>query len=75
MMGWEKIIDILSWAKDKLPIPNRLEAIKNQIAQLEKERQDLLNGKADIKSARRVIWIESRLDLLNVRVSNALDSK
>jgi conjugal transfer/entry exclusion protein len=73
-MGWEKIFDILNWAKDKLPIPNRLEAIKNQIVQLEKERQDLLNGKATDKSAKRVIWINDRLDLLNKRLQNATGS-
>lgn len=73
-MGLEKIFDILNWAKDKLPIPNRLEAIKNQIIQLEKERQDLLNGQATAKSAKRIIWIDSRLDLLNKRVQNATGS-
>ena len=74
-MGWEKIVDILSWAKDKLPIPNRLEAIKNQIAALEKEKKDLFNGKATVKTSKRIAWIDARLKLLYTRLQNALDSK
>lgn len=74
-MGWEKIIDILSWAKDKLPIPNRLEAIKNEIIKLEKEKNALLISKADPKKAKRLLWINDKLDTLNKRLQNASDSK
>lgn len=70
-MGWEKIIDILSWAKDKLPIPNRLEGIKNEIYRLEKEQEDLLHGETSFKTAKRVIWIDNRLKLLYKRLQNA----
>jgi hypothetical protein len=68
-------VSILDWLKDKLPIPNRLEAIKNQISQLEKERQDLLNVKATVKSSKRISWIDDRLKLLRIRLQNANDSR
>lgn len=68
------VVSILDWMKDKLPIPNRLEAIKNQIAQLEKERQDLLNVKATIKISKRITCIDDRLKLLRIRMQNASNS-
>jgi hypothetical protein len=73
-MGYGAIFDILNWVKDKLPIPNRLEAIKNEIQKLEAERQGLLRGNADAKKSKRVISINVRLDLLNVRLRNATNS-
>jgi hypothetical protein len=73
-MGFEKIFDILNWAKDKLPIPDRLEAIKNEILKLEKERKDLLQGEANAKKSKRVIWINDRIELLNKRLQNASNS-
>ena len=73
-MGWEKIVDILDWAKDKLPIPNRLEAIKNEIVKLETERKVLLGKQATVKSAKRIVWIDDRIELLNKRLQNASNS-
>ncbi len=73
-MGWEKIIDIFSWLKDKLPIADRLEKIKNDIAKLEKEKKELLNAKSTIKTSKRLTWIDDRLDTLNKRLQNATSS-
>jgi hypothetical protein len=65
------VVSILDWIKDKLPIPNRLEAIKNEIAKLEKEQEDLKHAEATLKNARRDVWITDRLKLLNKRMQNA----
>ena len=70
-----EILSIFNWAKDKLPIPNRLEAVKNEIDKLEVERNAILLYKADVKKANRLEYIDSRLYLLRKRLQNALDSK
>ena len=67
-MGFEKILDILSWLKDKLPIPNRIEGMKNEIDKLERERSEILLHKAEEKSANRIAYIQSRLVYLNKRM-------
>jgi len=70
-MGWEKLIDIFSWLKDKLPIADRLEKIKNDIAKLEAEKKELLDGQADIIKARRITAVNKQLDVLRTRLQNA----
>ena len=73
-MGWEKIFDLLNWAKDKLPIPNRLEGIKNEINKLETERKELLNAEATVKSSKRITWIDARLVKLRGMLANSTGS-
>ena len=73
-MGWEKIVDILSWLKDKLPIADRLEKIKNDITKLENEKNTILVSKANVKKAKRLAWINSQLYILNRRLQNASNS-
>ena len=60
-MGWEKIIDILNWAKDKLPIQDRKERWRNELDNLKKEKAEILINKADIKKANRLVYIERRI--------------
>jgi len=70
-MALGTILNILDWLKNKLPIPNRLEGIKNEIDKLEKERTSLLSGGADVKKAKRIIVINDRLDKLAGMLKNA----
>lgn len=70
----KEIFSILNWVKDKLPIPNRLEGIKNEISKLEKERGGLLNAKPDVKRAKRLDWIDNRLDTLRRMLANSTNS-
>jgi hypothetical protein len=74
-MGWEKIFDILNWAKDKLPIQNRIERWKNEIDKLERERAEILIHKADVKSAKRLAVIDDKLKYYNGLCKNSTDSK
>ena len=74
-MGFEKIFDILSWLKDKLPIQNRIERWKNEIDKLERERSEILVHKADAKNAKRLAVIDSKLKYYNGLCKNATDSK
>ena len=74
-MGWEKIFDILNWAKDKLPIQNRIERWKNEIDKLERERANILVHKADVKSANRLTIIDGRIKYYNGLLKNTSDSK
>lgn len=66
----KEIISIADWLKNKLPIPNRVEGIKNEIDKLETERSKILVYKADIKKADRLAWIDNRLLLLRKRLQN-----
>jgi hypothetical protein len=68
------VLSILDWLKSKLPIPDRLEAIKNQIDKLEREKCEILISKADTKKSRRLVWINARLVDLNERMQNASNS-
>jgi hypothetical protein len=66
-MGWGGFLDNLL---KKLPIPNRVEGIKNEIDKLEKERSEILVHKAEVKQARRLEYIDSRLFYLRKRLTN-----
>lgn len=69
-MALGSILNILDWLKNKLPIPNRVEAIKNNIDKLEKERNDILLHKAEVKFANRLVAIDGQLLTLRKRLSN-----
>ena len=69
------ILDILNWGKDKLPIANRLEKIKNDIDKLERERNELLQGNPDKKKSDRIIAIDKQLAILRTRMQNACPDK
>jgi hypothetical protein len=68
-------ISIIDRQKNKLPIADRLENIKNDIAKLEAEKDELLQGKPDIKRANRLTAIDKQLAILRVRLANATGSK
>ena len=65
------IVSILNWLKDKLPIANRLEKIKNDIDKLKREKKEILAKPWSQKNADRIIAIDNQLDVLNVRMQNA----
>ena len=68
------VVSILDWLKDKLPIPGRLEGIKNEIDKLKKERKELLDGTATLKASKRISAIDSRLSKLDGMLKNASNS-
>jgi len=74
-MGWEKILDILSWLKDKLPIQNRIERYKNELDKLEKEREKLLQNPATTERAIRLVHIDNRIEYYRGLLKNVSDSK
>jgi len=66
-MGWGSLLDrVTSW----LPIPKRVEGIKNTIDKLEKERSSILVNKAEESKARRLTVIDSQLLDLRKRLQN-----
>lgn len=66
-MGWGGFLDKLL---SKLPIANRVEGIKNSINKLERERNEILLHKAEVKSANRLVAIDKQLFILRDRLSN-----
>lgn len=69
-MALGSILSILDWLKNKLPIPNRVERIKNEIDKLEKEKNAIILRKAEIKQALRLQFIIERLADLRKRLQN-----
>lgn len=69
-MALGSILNILDWLKNKLPIPNTVEAIKNNIDKLERERNEILLHKAEVKFANRLMAIDEQLFILRKRLSN-----
>ena len=69
-MALGSILNILDWLKNKLPIPNRVEAIKNNIDKLERERNEIILHKAEHKKALRLQFIIERLANLRHRLQN-----
>ena len=65
------LLSILDWGKDKIPIQDRKERWKNEIENLIKERNNLLQGEADAKKAKRVTDIDKRIAYLNQLFKNA----
>ena len=68
------ILDILAKIAQKLPIQDRKERWKNQLASLKKERTKLLKGEANEKKANRLIAIDNRINELNRLLENSSDS-
>ncbi len=64
------VISILDWLKNKLPIPDRVEGIKNTIDKLERERDDIYKQKATVKGASRLNAIDMQLSDLRKRLQN-----
>ena len=64
------VISILDWLKDKLPIQDRKERWRNQIADLKKQRKELLKGKADAKKVKQLADIDKRIAHLEQLLSN-----
>jgi len=70
-MGWGGFLDKLLGI---LPIQKRKERWKNEIDNLTKERENLLNGEADEKKAVRVGIIDKRIAYLNQLLKNSADA-
>ena len=65
-----EILGIFNWVKDKLPIQDRKERWRNEYDMLKKERADILVYKADMRKARRLEYIDSRLLVLEQLFKN-----
>lgn len=66
-MGWGSLLDrVTSW----LPIQKPTERLKNELAKLKEERSMLLINKADVQKAKRMAFIERRIDELNRLLAN-----
>ena len=68
------VISILDWVKDKLPIQDRKERWKNQLAELKQEKTKLLKGDCNEKKAIRLINIDIAIDKLNRLLENSTGS-
>jgi len=66
----ESILSILNWVKDKLPIQDRKERWKNELAKLEIERKELLKGEADAKKVARLEYVDRRIVYYNQLLKN-----
>lgn len=66
-MAWGGFLDKLI---SKLPIQSRVERWKNQKAQLEEEKAELLRGQCDDKKSSRLIVINRKLDELDRLLEN-----
>jgi hypothetical protein len=64
------IISILDWAKEKIPIQDRKERWKNELDNLTKEKEKLLQGECDVKKAQRLDLVNSRIAYLNQLLRN-----
>ena len=60
-MGWGGFLDKLL---DKLPLQGRVERWKNELENLQKERNKLLQEKWDEKKGRRMDYINNRINYL-----------
>ncbi|MFA6067514.1 MAG: hypothetical protein WC810_02935 [Janthinobacterium sp.] len=73
-MGWAKIFDILDWVKNKIPIQDRLEKIKNDIDKLERQEYELLKQDTTPERMARLGAIRHQLSILNKRLRNSTQS-
>lgn len=66
-MGWGAFLDrVTGW----LPIQKPNERLKNELEKLQTERSQLLIYKADVKSAKRMSYLNSRIDELHRLLKN-----
>ncbi len=68
---FDKILSILDWVKDKLPIQSRGERWRNELDNLKKEKAELLKGQANEKKANRVAVITERIAYLEQLLRNS----
>lgn len=59
-----EILSLLNWVKDKLPIQDRKERWRNEYDKLKRERSNIIIHKADVEKARRLDYINRRIDVL-----------
>jgi hypothetical protein len=70
-MGWG---NFLSGLMDKIPIQGRTERWKNEVDNLQKERDKLLKGECDEKKADRLLVIDKRISYLLQLLKNKAGS-
>jgi hypothetical protein len=63
-------LSILDWLKNKLPIQNRVERMKNELAKLKVEKVALLRGDCNEKGSKRYAVVVARIDELNGMLGN-----
>lgn len=70
MAGWG---DFFGGLMNKLPIQKRTERWKNEIDNLTREKNQILQGKADEKKAKRISDIDARITYINQLCKNAVE--
>lgn len=66
----KEILSILDWAKNKLPIQNRVEKMKNDLDKLRTEKTMLLQGDFNDKKATRLRAVNAHIEQLERRLCN-----
>ena len=69
-LGWGTFFGGIGKILDKLPIQGREERWRNELDNLNKERELLLAGKADSKKAARFVEIEKKIAYLAQLLKN-----
>lgn len=70
-LGWGTFFGGLGKLFGKIPIQDRKERWKNEVDNLTKERNKLIEGVCDEKKAARVVVIDQRITYLNQLLKNS----
>lgn len=67
-MGWDAIPNVLDKILGHFTPKERIKRLKNEIAKLEKERNEILSHSAEVRFANRLEYIQHRIAYLNKRM-------
>ena len=73
-MWWQALLGGIGQLLGKIPIQGRKERWKNEMAQLQKESDGLINKTPTKRSADRVAYIRNRIAILNQFLHNSADA-
>ncbi len=68
------VLSLLDFFKTKIPIQDRKERWKNELDNLQKEREELLRGACNDKNVKRMEFIDNRIRYLNQLCKNSTNS-
>ena len=64
------VISILNWLKNKIPLQNRVERMKNELDKLRTEKALLLQGEINDKKTVRFRIVNARIEQLERMLAN-----
>lgn len=70
-MSISTFLNGLGYLFGKIPLQDRKERWKNELENLEREKNEILISKADVKKAKRVTDIDKRIAYLNQLLKNS----